>query len=105
MQLMMVSSNGEEQLGDVKGLGDEIVSPLFHAVDGRVQGAVTGDHDHGDVGIEGAHGLKKLLSPHDRHLEVQENQVNAILGKKIETPLTVLGGDHVVPSSCQKPLG
>jgi hypothetical protein len=73
--------NAQEQLGDVKGFRDEIIGPFSHAVDRRVQTAVTGDHDHRNVRVKGAHGLKKLFSPHDRHFQVQENQVHGVLGQ------------------------
>ena len=85
----------EVQPIEIEGFAEEVVGALLHALHGRIQGAVTREHDDGNLGVEGVDPRKKLIPPHDGHLEIQQDEIHGRLGKRLQGRLAVLGRDHI----------
>jgi len=66
--------NHHLQVGRVVGLGDEVVGPLPHRLDGVLQAPVGRHHDDGGRDPLSPDPLEELDAAHLRHLEVQEDE-------------------------------
>ena len=62
-----------------EGLGDEVVGPFFHGLDGRLDGTVSGHDDHRQGGVPLPDRAQELHAVHPRHLHIGENAMDALL--------------------------
>jgi len=68
--------------------------------------ARAGEHDHRDVGHSGV--LQGLLSRaeaeavHDRHLEIEHDQIGHVIDQLLERLLAVLGDDHRITARIEE---
>jgi hypothetical protein len=89
-----------------------VVEGLLHVVEGAeahgahrgVDRGVSGEHDHGDLGIGRAHPLEHRDPVEARHLEVGEQQVEALGGEGGESSLGLLEAAHVPAEPAQHHL-
>ncbi len=76
-QALPLEGLGHRQLDFVgfEGLGDVVVSPGAQRLYGAFDGAIGGDHDDRQSGIEGLDFLEQFQAVHARHLNVGDHQV------------------------------
>ena len=67
------------KLFHAEGLGDVVVSSVLHGLDGRLDGAVSGDHHDDRVGSAFADLVQRLQTPRSRQLQIEQDDID-ILG-------------------------
>ena len=86
---------GPEHLAGER-LGEEVVGPEPHRLDGDLDGAKGGDQEHRGVGVVGADGLEDLEAVDRLHLEVGDHHGEAVLAEGGDARLAARGGGHLV---------
>ncbi len=76
---------------EVHGLGQEVVSPLLHGLDGRFDAAVGGQQDADDIGMVRLDPLQQLEPVHSRHPHVGEHDIDGIVAQGLHGPRGVFG--------------
>ena len=59
----------------IKRLGDKIIGPFLHRLDGPLDGTVGGDHHHWDVVAPPANLFQHLEPVHVGHLVVEKDKI------------------------------
>ena len=85
------------QLGGAGGLEEVVleeifVGPEFHGFDGHVGGALPGDEDDGNAGVEGMNAAKRFQAGEVGQVDVEEDDVRMMLGNEVDTFVRRGGG-------------
>ncbi len=89
-------ANADQDAIDVRGLLDEVESPLLQRIHSGIDGAMPADHHHGQVGGVCLQLLQHLDAIHLGHLDVAEHQVESALGRLLQSCCPVLRLVHLV---------
>ena len=81
-----------DDLLDLEGLEDVVVSAALHRVDRRVDGAEPRHDDGQRAGGRGAVGVEELDAPHARHLQVADDEVVVRVAEFLEGGGPILRG-------------
>ncbi len=92
-----------QRLGDdlahlvfVEGLGEVVEGAGLQRLDRGVDGAVRGDHHHGQIGIFAQRLAEQGHAVHLRHAQIGDHEVDVVLAERSEPLLAVLREEHVV---------
>ena len=80
LQLLLVqgSSDHQGEVVDAEGLGDEVVSPFFHALHRVGHGPQAGHDDDGNLRMGRPGLLQDFQGAHHRHLQIAEDHVHRL---------------------------
>ncbi len=91
------------ELVGIEGLGDEVDGSQLHRLDGDIDRPVRGDQH--DFGISGnallADRLQELEPVHPLHLEVRDDEIEALFGAAAEGRVAVGHREHLMPCAAQ----
>ncbi len=89
------------QLMQAEGLQHQIVGPEVQAADARVHLLPRGQHQHRQVGVQGAKLLEHLLAVFDRHVQIENGQVGHLLAKCLHRGSSVVDQANAMPVGLQ----
>src|SRR5215475_743008 len=88
--------DGTKQLRFFDGLRDEVICSLFDRFDGDFNGAVSGDHDHLEILLDGFCALQEFYSVHDGKAQVGNKNIDIFLVDDVQRLLPVIRLEHFV---------
>ncbi len=96
--------DGEAEFLEVEGLEQIVVGAQLHGLHRVLNGAVGGHHDDGDIGIGFLELFEQGQAVHFRHLDVDEHDVEPVLGVLGQGRRTAGRGLHLVAVLLQPAL-
>ena len=78
------------------GLGDIMVGPSLHGLDGGIHRGVAGNHDHLGIGVQLPGALQDLHTADLFHLQVGQDKVKDIFLQQMQGARAALGGSNLV---------
>jgi hypothetical protein len=98
-----VSDHDQNTVG-VDGLLDEVERTQPGRFDRRLNRPVPRDDHDGELGVVAVNAREHLESVHAGHLDVEQHQVDALAGDRVERSGTVLGHEDPVRFELEQPL-
>ena len=83
-----------EQLVRFDGLGEKIVGPGVQGLDRDLDGAVSSEHHHAQIGVSGDHRFEQLHAAHLGHAQVSDQEVHLPLGQHGQGLATTVHRGH-----------
>ena len=77
-------------------LDHQVVGPAVEAPDARFHLLAGGEHQHRQIGIEGADLLEYLLSVLDRHIQIENGQIGHLLAKRLHRGASIAGQANAI---------
>ena len=92
------------ELGNIKGLDQEIEGAELHRLDGRLGGAVAGHEDDEQLGIHLADAAQRFQPRKARHAHVHNDQIGLNFGNKPQALLAAGSGGQLDFRRTKDPL-
>ena len=83
------------QAVQIDGLGDVVVGPAPHGLHGHLDGAMTGDQNHGGVGVVFLDVAQQVEPTDPAHHHVGDDHVGGRQAQPVDGLLTARGSDHL----------
>ena len=95
-RLLEAVPDRDEEPIPIRRLLEEVEGAELRGLDRGLHRPVPRDHDADEVGMRLLDALEQLQAVHSRHLDVEEREIEAPVGKRVQRGLAALRGANVV---------